>query len=250
MSSLPKIAYPIFTLELPTSGRTIKYRPFLVKEDKLLLLAKMSSETKDMIMAVKQILTNCILEDDIDVDELPIVDIEYIFLSLRAKSIGEDITIKFAGKENTECPECRRVKVAHVNLNNVKVTKSEGHIKEIKIDDQIGITMKYPTFREQLKLETQNMDDPQNLLDVLLTKIANGIESIFEYQGEQQIFYAKDSTREELVDFIEGLPQEALEKIDQFFTTSPKIRHVVDLSCASCGLKEEYILEGLESFFV
>lgn len=240
--ALPKLTAPEYELVLPSNDQTIKYRPFLVKEEKLLLMALEGGDQKEIINAIKQIVNNCVL-DDIDLKTMPMFDLEYIFLNLRIKSVGENTEITFKGIEDSDCEECKKSKKIKVDLNKVKVHKDPKHDKLVKINKDVSIQMKYPTFEILQRIELASED---NNIEKLFLVIAKCIECV--YDGEERTDMI-DCTPEEQVEFLDSLTQKQFEKIQQFFDTSPSVRHKVDLSCKTCGREQFYTLEGINNFF-
>lgn len=242
---LPKIDVPTYELKLISSGKTVRFRPFLVKEQKLLLMATQSDDPKDSLNVVKQISKNCII-DDVDVESLPVFDLEYIFLNLRARSVNEIVNLQYKcnNKVKDEAGEekvCGSLEKFDINLLEVKATKDPKHNTKIMLSDKLGITMKYPTFEMVANLKSQNEND------ILMELLVNCIDHIFD---DENIYYTKDVTKEELVDFIDNLQQKDLEKIQQFFETAPKIKKDLNFNCRKCGYKENIVVEGLQNFFV
>ena len=238
--ALPKIDVPVYEATLISTGKKIKFRPFLVKEQKLLLMALESNETEDAVNAVKQILNNCILSD-ISVDDLPIFDIEYLFLQLRARSVGENVSLKY--KCNVileEDKRCNGISEIDVNILDITPIKNPEHSEKIEISKKMGIVMKYPSFNN---LNIADKSPADQTIDVII----NCINYIYD---EDQIYYAKDSTKEELVEFIENLTQDDMEKLKKFFNTMPFLRKELDFKCPKCGHQEKVLVEGIESFFM
>ena len=242
---LPKVDVPIYELNLLSSGKKVKFRPFLVKEQKLLLMATQSEDPKDSLNVVKQISKNCII-DDVDVESLPVFDLEYIFLNLRARSVNEVVNLQYKcnnkvtdelGEEKT----CGSIEKFDINLLEIKPDKNLNHDKKIMINDKLGIMMKYPTFESVSNLKSQTEEE------ILIELLANCIDYIFD---EDKIYYSKDVSKEELIDFIDNLQQKDLEKIQQFFETTPKLKKSLDFNCHKCGYKENIVVEGLQNFFV
>lgn len=242
---LPKIDVPIYDLKLVSSGKTIRFRPFLVKEQKLLMMATQSENMKDTLNVVKQISKNCIL-DDIDVESLPIFDLEFIFLNLRARSVNEVINLQYKcnnkikdeeGKENV----CGSMEKFNINLLEITPINNPNHDKKIMLNNKLGIMMKYPTFEivESIKSENEN--------EVLMELLVKCIDYIFD---DDKIYYSKDVSKDELTEFIDNLQQKDLEKIQQFFETAPKIKKNLSFKCKKCGYKEEIDVEGLQNFFI
>jgi len=243
--ALPKLDVPIFELKLLSSDKQINFRPFLVKEQKLLLMINESEDGKEVVKIVKQIIQNCILSD-IDVDSLPIFDLEYIFLNLRARSVGEIVKLQYRCNnvlkdDNGENVNCNSIEKYEIDLTKINPTVEKKQDKKILFSENVGIVMKYPTFEDLQTIETTKED-------VIVSElICKCIDYIFD---SENIYYAKDHSKEELIDFIDNLQQKDLEKIQNFFNSTPKIRHTIDFKCKKCGYKEDIVLEGLQSFFV
>ena len=239
--SLPKLEVPTYELELPLSKQTIKFRPYLIKEQKALMMALESSDAKTIQHNVREILNVCTLSKDVDIDELPIVDIEYYFLNLRAKSVGEISETKYRCNNEVDEKVCGNLMEAKVDLTQIKPVQIEYVNPEIQLTDKITVKMKYPPF----KLIKDSVD-LNNITDVTFNMIAQSIESI--YDGEQ-FHYAKEETTEDLVGFIEQLNQEQFEKLENFFNSIPKLTKKIEMKCSKCGFEHHLDVEGLESFF-
>lgn len=238
--SLPKITTPLFQLNLPSTGKQITYRPFLVKEEKLLLIAKEANDEESIMTAVLQIIESC-TNGEVNISELASFDIEYLFLNIRAKSIGEEIELRYkhSGGINREGNECKVVTPVTINIDEVQVKTNENHESKIMLTDTIGIQMKYPKPSTFTKL----MDGAiENVVDA----IADCVEFLFD---EEQIYDETTTTKEELIEFIEGLSQEQLMKINEFFDTMPQLEHEVEYECTGCGQKDTVTLRGLSDFF-
>jgi len=241
---LPKIDVPIYELSLLSTGKKIRFRPFLVKEQKLLLMTTQSEDPKDTLNVVKQISKNCII-DDVDVESLPVFDLEYIFLNLRARSVNEVVNLQYrcnnkVKNEKDEEDVCGSLEKFDINLLEIIPEKSPNHDKKIMLTDNLGIMMRYPTFEVLANISGQNESE------VLMELLVNCIDYIFD---KDKIYYSKDVTKDELTEFIDNLQQKDLEKIQQFFETSPKIKKNLDFKCRKCGYKENIVLEGLQNFF-
>jgi hypothetical protein len=242
---LPKIDVPVFSINLISSGKEVKFRPFTVKEEKLFLMASESEEFKTIIDTTKQVLNNCIISD-IDVDKLPIFDIEYLFLNIRARSVSEIINLSYKcnndikNEEDENLHKCANVVQIDLNVLDIKPESNKKQETKIEITEKLGIVMKYPNFN------TIKDYDGQNENDMVFKMTIDCIDYI--YDGEQ-IYYAKDATEEELVEFIESMQSKDLEKIKHFFENMPKISKDVDFKCNKCGYEEKITVEGLESFF-
>lgn len=241
---LPKIDVPIYELKLISSGKSVRFRPFLVKEQKLLLMASQSEDPKDALNVVKQISKNCVL-DDIDIESLPVFDLEFIFLNLRARSVNEVINLQYkcnnkVKDETGEEKVCNGLEKFEVNLLEILPDKNPNHTKKIMLSDKLGIMMKYPTFEIVSNLKGQNESE------ILMELLISCVDNIFD---NDQIYYTKDVSKEELEEFIDNLQQKDLEKIQQFFDTTPKIKKNLNFSCHKCGYKENIVVEGLQNFF-
>ncbi len=239
--ALPKLEVPTYELELPLSGKKIKYRPFLVKEQKNLMMAMESGDAETIQYNVREILNVCTLSPGVDIDELPIIDIEYYFINLRAKSVGEIVESKYRCNNDASGTECGNIMEAKVNLNEIKPEWEEKVDPEIQLTDKIVVKMRYPRFG--IVRDSVNMD---NITDVTFNMIASSIEYI--YDGEQ-FYYAKETTKEELLEFIEQLSQPQFEKIEKFFANLPKMKKNINMACSRCGFIHNMEVEGLENFF-
>lgn len=239
--ALPKLEVPTYELELPLSKKKIKYRPYLVKEQKALMMALESSDAKTIQHNVREILNVCTLSNDVDIDELPIVDIEYYFLQLRAKSVSEISESKYRCNNEVDDKECGNIMEAKVDLTQILPVQKEYVDPEIQLTDKISVKMKYPPFK--LIKDSVDLDD---ITEVTFNMLANSIEHI--YDGEQ-FHYAKEVSIQELVEFIEQLNQEQFEKLENFFNSIPKLSKKIDMKCSKCGFEHHLDVEGLESFF-
>jgi hypothetical protein len=239
---LPKIATPTYELELPSTGKTIKYRPFLVKEEKVLILALESQDVKQITLAIKSVLKDCILTKGIRVEDLPSFDIEYIFLNVRGKSVGEsiDLVVTCSDDGETEVP-------VKVYVDEIKVQKDPEHSTEIKIDNEIVIKMKYPSLEQFIK---NNFDfttqESVSTIEKSFDIISSCIESIFT---AEEAWAASDCTKKELVEFIESMNAEQFKKIEKFFETMPKLSHTFNVMNPKTKVENTVTLEGLTSFF-
>jgi hypothetical protein len=237
---LPKLDVPTYELDLPLSKKKIKYRPFLVKEQKNLLMAMESKDSNDIHNAIKNVLINCTITDEIDFDKLPIIDVEYYFINLRAKSVGEVIETKYRCNNQVNDKNCGGTMEAEINLLDIKPEGKEID-PEIKLDDRITVKFKYPEFgivKDSLSYESET--------EVTFNLVASSIEYI--YDGEQ-FFYAHESTQEELVEFVESMNQSQFEKVEEFFSSMPKMKKTLEITCGKCGYEHKLEMEGLESFF-
>tara|TARA_R100001443_G_scaffold1977_4_gene6850 strand:- start:138 stop:854 length:717 start_codon:yes stop_codon:yes gene_type:complete len=235
---LPKIATPSYELVIPSSKKKIKYRPFLVKEEKILILAMESEDTTQIANAVKNVISSCILSRGIKVEKLSTFDIEYLFLNIRGKSVGEQIEVMVT------CPDDNKTKVpALINIDSIKVQIDDEHSKDIVLDDQYTLRMKYPSLNEFIK----NNFNTENLkVDDTFDLIASCIEQVY---SEEESFAASDCTKKELSQFLEQLNSSQFKMIEKFFETMPKLSHTVKVTNPNTKVDNEIILEGLQSFF-
>ena len=245
--ALPKIDVPVYETKLISSGKTIKYRPFLVKEQKLFLMAAQAADEKETIDVVKQVLNNCILTD-IDVDDLPTFDLEYLFMQLRARSVGEVVNLKYncnntLKDDKGEDKVCGGLVKFDLNLLEIEPTRSEEHNNKIVLSDKLGVVMKYPTLKMIGDTKALQDESIESIMDIII----KCIDYIYD---ADQMYYAKDSTQEELMEFVESMQQDDLAKIQKFFTTMPKISKPLDFKCGKCGYEEKIVVEGMQNFFV
>ena len=236
---LPKIAAPTYELELPSTEETIQYRPFLVKEEKLLVIALESEDTKQITTAIKTVIKNCILTKGIKVENLPTFDIEYLFLNIRGKSVGEELDV------NIICPDDGATEVSiMINLEDIEVQKNDDHEKKIKIDDSIMIEMKYPSLDQFIK---NNFDfNKRNAMDQSFELIASCIDTIFT---EDEAWSTADCSKKEITEFLESMNSSQFKGIEKFFETMPKLSHTVNVKNPKTKVESEVVLEGLASFF-
>jgi hypothetical protein len=239
--ALPMMTAPIYTLIVPSSGATVKYRPFLVKEEKSLLIAQQSEDVVTMIETLKQVVKACV-QDKLDVEKLATFDLEYMFTQIRGKSVGETVDLVFAcDLDHGEQNEKAKATVT-VDLSTIEVQKGDGHTNKIELFGNVGVMMKYPTVDVIKKLEGFDVNDLDTVFDIMALSID------YIYDGEQ-LFYAKESTKEELLAFIENLSSEQFARVQKFFETMPKIRKEIQYDCPVCSRHQVKMLEGLQSFF-
>jgi len=236
---LPKIATPTYELELPSTEKTIKYRPFLVKEEKLLVLALESEDTKQISTAIKTVLKNCILSRGVKVEELPTFDIEYLFLNIRGKSVGEEVEVNIIAPDDgvTEIP-------VTISIDEIKVTKKEDHTNKIKLDDNLMMEMRYPSLDQFVKTNFDFAD--QSNLDQSFELIALCIDKIY---STEEVWAAADCTKKELMEFLEQMNTSQFKQIEKFFETMPKLSHEFEVTNPKTKVKSTVVLEGLSSFF-
>ena len=239
--ALPMMSAPTYTMVVPSSGVSVKFRPFLVKEEKALLIAQQSEDVGVMIQTLKGIINTCVL-DKLDVDKLATFDLEYMFTQIRAKSVGEIIELIFpCDIDHGEDNEKARVKVS-IDLTTLIVEKDPNHNNKINLFGDVGVVMKYPTMDVMKRLENLDTND----LDKVFGVVADSIDYI--YQGEE-IFYGKEQKHEELLQFLNNLTSEQFVKVQQFFATMPRIKKEIEYTCPVCQRQHRKMLEGMQSFF-
>jgi len=238
---LPKIATPSYELELPSTGKTIQYRPFLVKEEKLLVIALESEDTKQITNAIKAVIRACILTKGIKVESLPTFDIEYLFLNIRGKSVGEDIDV------NLICPDDNETEVSvSVNLDDIKVQKPEGHSNQIKLDNDLMMELKYPSLNEFIKNNFDPNDTSKNPMDQSFDLIGSCISKIY---NQEEVWAAADCSKKEITDFLDSMNSSQFKEVEKFFETMPKLRHTIKVLNPKTKVESDVVLEGLASFF-
>ena len=235
--ALPKLGVPTHELTLPSNGKNIKYRPFLVKEEKLLLLALESEDEKEVINAVKNLLKNCVLSR-IKIDQLPSFDLEYLFLRIRAAAVGSTVELTV-----TCVDDGKTTAKTNINLNEIEISKSEDHTNKIMLTEDTGIIMKYPSMDRFI--ESQFLDQDLKT-DEIFNFIADHIDSIF--QGEE-VYDRTTTTKKEFREFVEGLTSKQFEEIQKFYETMPKLSHTFKVVNPNTQVESEYTVEGLQSFF-
>ncbi|ADO99768.1 baseplate hub subunit [Cyanophage S-RIM12_RW_29_1109] len=234
--ALPKLNVPKYKLKLPSDGRTVNYRPFLVKEEKLLLLATETGEQEEIIGAIKNIITQC--TDITSVDKLATFDIEYLFLQIRTKSVGENVDVMVT------CPDDGETEVEiSIPLDDIKVVKTRGHKKELKLDDEIAVTMGYPNLESFVE---SNFGEDTNQIEQIFEMAAGCIETIAD---TNQIYECKDLPKSEILEFLDQLSSKQFGELQKFFETMPKLSHTVQVTNPNTGVESEVVLEGLASFF-
>ena len=236
---LPKIATPTYELELPSTGATIKYRPFLVKEEKVLVIALESEDNKQITNAIKAVLKSCILSKGVKVENLPTFDIEYLFLNIRGKSVGEDLEV------NIICPDDEETQVpVTINLDEIEVQRDDNHTNKIKIDDSIMMEMKYPSLEQFIK---NNFDfNDANQMEQSFDLIGSCIDKIY---SEDEVWATADCTKKEVKEFLESMNSSQFKDIEKFFETMPKLSHTIKVKNPKTKVESEVVLEGLASFF-
>ena len=236
---LPKIATPTYELELPSSGETVSYRPFLVIEEKVLVIALESEDNKQITNAIKAVLKSCVLSKGIKVEKLPTFDIEFLFLNIRGKSVGEELEV------NVICPDDEKTQVpVTIDLDEIQVQKYDDHENQIKIDDSIMMEMTYPSLDQFIK---NNFDfDEKNAMTQSFELIASCIDKIYT---EDEVWASADCTKKEMNEFLESMNSTQFKAIEKFFETMPKLSHTIEVTNPKTKKKSEVVLEGLASFF-
>lgn len=235
---LPKISTPTYELELPSTGKPVKYRPFLVREEKLLVLAMESEDTKQITEAVQEVIKNCIQSRGIKVESLPTFDIEYLFLNIRGKSVGEELEV------NLICPDDEETTVlTKINVEDIQIKKNPEHSPKIKVDDQITMEMKYPSLDEFIR---DNFDVKASTMDKSFEIIASCVDKIY---NEEEVWSAADVTKKELMEFLDQMNSTQFKQVEKFFETMPKLSHEVKIKNPNTGVESTIVLEGLSSFF-
>ena len=238
---LPTIETPSYELKLPSSSKKIKYRPFLVKEEKILILALESRDQNEITNAVTDVLKKCIITRGVKVDDLPTFDIEYIFLNIRAKSIGEDI------KMMVTCPDDNETKVpVTVYVDQIKVVKPEDHKTDIVLDDKMTLRMKYPSLNQFIDDNFEVEDEPETVVDKTFKVVADCMDTVFT---KEDAWDAKDYTPDERLKFVEQLSSKQYKQVEKFFATMPKLSHTIEVVNPNTKEKGSVVLEGLANFF-
>ena len=236
---LPKISTPTYELVLPSNAKKIKYRPFLVKEEKILIMALESEDMKQITNAVVQILTECILSRGVKVEKLSTFDIEYLFLNIRAKSVGETVEV------NVTCPDDGETSVQmDIDIDSIKISKDKTHSNIIKVDDTISMKLKYPSLNQFVESNFEVTE--QSNVDQSLKMITSCIDIIY---NEEESWSAADSTQKELEEFIEQLNTKQFKEVENFFSTMPKLSHTIKVKNPNTDVESEVVLEGLGAFF-
>jgi|TARA_B100000085_G_C18422757_1_gene463409 secreted Zn-dependent insulinase-like peptidase len=238
---LPKIATPSYELELPSTGKTITYRPFLVKEEKLLVIALESEDTKQITNAIKAVIRACVLTKGIKVETLPTFDIEYLFLNIRGKSVGEDLDVKLI------CPDDNKTEVnVNINLDDIQVNKPEGHSNKIKLDNNLMMELKYPSLNEFIKNNFDPNEVGTNAMEQSFDLIGSCINKIY---NEDEVWVAADCSKKEINDFLDSMNSNQFKEVEKFFETMPKLSHTVKVKNPKTKVESDVVLEGLASFF-
>jgi hypothetical protein len=239
--ALPKIDSPVYELTLPLSKKHIRFRPFLVKEQRNLMMAMESDDKETVEKNIKQVLHNCTLTEGIDIESLPIIDIEYYFIQLRARSVGEIVENKYRCENIVNENPCGNLMEVKFNLLDIKITKNDSIKDEIQLTDTIIIKFKYPQFST-----LNHVREEESATDIAFRMIVESVEHIFD--GEQ-FYYANECSTEEIMEFIESLNQEQFSKIEEFFENLPTLNKKIEVDCKKCNFHHVIDVEGLENFF-
>lgn len=237
---LPKINTPTYELTLPSTGKKIKYRPFLVREEKILIMAMESEDMKDITNSIVQILSDCILTENVKVESLATFDIEYLFLNVRARSVGETVDV------NITCPDDGETQVEMtIDIDSIKIQKTRGHKNIIKLDDNLSMKLRYPSLDQFVE---NNFETGQAVSEVgqSLSMITSCIDMIY---NEEETWEAADCSKKELDEFVEQMNTKQFKQIEKFFTTMPKLSHTIAVKNPNTGVESEVVLEGLAAFF-
>ena len=238
--ALPKLNVPKYKLKLPSDGRTVNFRPFLVKEEKLLLLATETGDTSDIVRAIKGIISACTDITEADVNRLPTYDIEFLFLQIRTKSVGETVEV------NVICPDDGETQVQmEIDIDSIRVQKDKGHKNIIKLDDKLSMKLKYPALDQFVENNFETGEDSSDV-NQSLSMITSCIDMIYD---SEESWSASDCSKKELNEFVDQLNTKQFKEIENFFTTMPKLSHTVMVKNPNTGVESEVVIEGLASFF-
>jgi len=238
---LPTIATPTYELTLPSTGKKLKYRPFLVKEEKLLILALESKNQAEITNSVKDVLRECVITKGIKIDDQPTYDIEYLYLNIRAKSIGEDINLIVT------CPDDKETEVkVTVYVDEIEVVKSKDHNKDIKLDKDMTLRMRYPSLSQFIENNFDTEDESKTTVDKTFQLIADCMDTVFT---KEDAWDSKDYTPDERLNFIEQLSSKQFKDVEKFFATMPKLSHTIEVTNPNTKKKNSIVLEGLADFF-
>lgn len=239
---LPKINTPTYELTLPSNRKKVRYRPFLVREEKILVLALESEDQKQITDAIIQIIGDCLITKNVDVTKLPTFDIEYLFLNVRSKSVGESVEV------NITCPDDGKTKVeTSINIDDIKVVKSKDHKLIVKLDEKYSMKLKYPSLDQFIENNFDfEMAEPNESVSAAMSMLSSCIDIIYD---QEESWDASESTKEELDEFIDQLNTKQFQQVEEFFRTMPKLSHTIKVKNPQTGVESEVVLEGLASFF-
>jgi len=233
--TLPRLDVPVYEITLHSYPTPIKYRPFLVKEEKILLIALESQDKDSIVSAIKQILNNCLIEGDININKLPLFDVEYWFLNIRSKSVGEIVDL------NLNCNDCEHINEYKLDINDVHLQISPDHTKVINLTDNVGVTMKYPTITVMNDFEAIQ-ESTERLFDL----VTNSIETVIEGETVHDLQLQSSS---DINEFVLSLTQQQFSKLLDFYNTMPKLAHTINFACTKCDKKNTLVIQGVENFF-
>jgi hypothetical protein len=239
--ALPKIDLPIYDLTIPSSGKIIKVRPFTVKEEKLLLMALESRTPADIISTVKQVINNCVVDGKLDVDDLPFFDVDYIFIFLRAKSVGETIEVNLTCNNIVNDKKCGHIFATDLDISKVELIKNDEINPDIRLTATSGVKMKYPDYKLMRKLD--ELPEIEKKTHVII----NSIDFIYDTKG---MYNHKDYTKEELVEFVEGLTEEGYRKLEEYVDNFPEVAAILDAKCPKCGFEHKVRYTEFFDFFM
>jgi hypothetical protein len=242
--ALPKLSVPEYELELPSNQQKVRYRPFLVKEQKILMIAEEGKDEQEIVKAIKQIISACTLSKDVDISSLPLFDIEYFFLQLRSKSIGEKVKLFFRHQicpDNNNEPAKNQTEI-EVDLNKVKVIKDKKHKSKVELTKDIGLVMKHPKIDLINKFQGKEMNDMANIFRL----ISECIDQVYD---ADETYNATDYTPKELEEFISDMTEGQFKRVQEFFETMPKLKHKISFKCIDCKYEDTLEVEGLQNFF-
>ena len=234
--ALPQLNAARYTTVIPSTGQEIEYRPYLVKEEKILMLAMESNDQQQIVKAIKDVLDNCIYNEDVNINRLAMFDLEFLFLQLRSKSVGESVQLR------AKCEKCDELTDTVLDISEVKPPVQERDANVIELTKNIGITLRYPTIKDVEKFQEEDLKS----MDGLVKLIIQLIDTIYD---EDNVYDAEKESKKDLMDFIDGFNNEQFVRVAKFFETLPAMTHTLEFDCVSCGAKNETELRGLQSFF-
>lgn len=246
--NLPKIDLPTFEFEIPSSKKKVKFRPFLVKEQKVLLMALESGKETDILNAIKQIIKNCIVDENINIDELSSIDLEYFFIHLRARSIGEKVSLNYKCKNVVEGKECgHNMQIEH-DILSATIENHPEHNKTVFFNKEVGVVMKYPSMKmaENLILKTKAEQKNVSETDMALDMIIDCVDYFFD---KENVFYINEMSRNDVKEYIENIPKKSLDQIEKFFNTMPTIKSIAEHKCEKCSFDHKIPIQGMINFF-
>lgn len=243
--SLPKINVVTHVVNIPSTNESLTVRPFLVKEQKILLTAMVGENSEDYSRAIKQIVTNCVLSPEFNVEKIELFDLEYLILQLRILSIGETTKITFKARE-VDCPECSKPRTVEINLKNAKVDLSTAKDKKIPLTDNIGMVMKYPSAKLLTGLYSKKSSNDMDSMNEIFKIVWSCVDYVYD---EDKITLARDVGEKEALEFLESLTSDQFSKIEDFISSMPKVSQKISVSCSKCDFKDEFLLTGLDNFF-